>query len=161
MSVLDKAWWQKISICKINLNLIIQKAKLKRNRQDEIHSSRLPSAQLIVQCQIWENTASGELCQHYRDGAVIHVACLQASRLLIHLECTLHVFIHKYSPHLLLFLRARFLYYLTWGFKCLEPRCCLWMGEVLRTAWNTDDLLANRNHVILLLHGLTSSHFRI
>ena len=44
--------WRKISICKINLNLIIQKAKLKRNRQDEIHSSRLPSAQLIVQCQI-------------------------------------------------------------------------------------------------------------
>ena len=28
--------WRKISICKINLNQIIQKSKLKRNRQDEM-----------------------------------------------------------------------------------------------------------------------------
>ena len=34
-SVLDKACVAKILICKINLNLIIQKSKLKINRQDE------------------------------------------------------------------------------------------------------------------------------
>jgi len=120
-----------------------------------LHSSRLPSAQLIVQCQIWETRAAGKICQYYRDGEVIQVAGLLASRLLIRIECTLRLFIHKYSHHLFLFLRARLLYYLTWSFEC-----CPWVRywgqlEIRSTCWPTE------NHVILLLHGLTSSHFRI
>ena len=39
---LKRPVWRKISIWKINFNVIIQKSKLRRNRQDEIRPSSLP-----------------------------------------------------------------------------------------------------------------------
>ena len=55
--------WRKISIWKINFNLVIQKSKLKRNRQDEInYRQRHPKNPYIKHIHIHKQPPSSQNC---------------------------------------------------------------------------------------------------